>query len=158
MAVNMFLEIKEAEGESTIKDKAIEVLAFSWGMSQSGNFHSGGGGTSGKVNVQDLSITKYIDKSSTKLMLSCASGAHFPKAVLTVRKAADGNPVDYFVVTLEDLIISSISTGGSGGEDRLTENVSLHFAKVSTIYQMQKKDGTPQAGGNFSWDVAKNTK
>lgn len=158
MAVNMFLEIKEAEGESTIKDKAIDILAFSWGMSQSGNFHSGGGGTSGKVNVQDISLTKYIDKASTKLMLSCASGAHYPKAVLTVRKAAGDKPVDYFVVTLENLIVSSISTGGSGGEDRLTETVSLHFEKVTVDYQIQKKDGTGTPAGNFSWNVATNTK
>ena len=71
---------------------------------------------------------------------------------------ADGKPVDYFVATLEDLIVSSISTGGSGGEDRLTETVSLHFAKVTVDYQMQKKDGTGTPAGNFSWDVAKNTK
>ena len=41
----------------------IDVLAWSWGMSQSGSMHMGGGGA-GKVNVQDLSFTKYIDKST----------------------------------------------------------------------------------------------
>ena len=38
--------------------------------------HTGGGGGSGKVNVQDLSFTKYVDKSSTDLMLFCCNGKH----------------------------------------------------------------------------------
>ena len=32
-----------------------------------------------------------------------------------------------------DVIVSSVATGGSGGEDRLTENVTLNFAKFEVI-------------------------
>ena len=78
MAVDMFIEYPdtaELKGEtkdSTYKSKnASDVLAWSWGMSNSGSAHVGGGAGAGKVNVQDLSITKYIDKSSTNLMLFC---------------------------------------------------------------------------------------
>ena len=46
-------------------------------MSHSGSAHVGGGAGSGKVNVQDLSVTKYIDSSSAKIMLSCCDGTHF---------------------------------------------------------------------------------
>jgi len=38
-------------------------------------------------------------------------------------------------------MVTSCSTGGSGGEDRLTENVTLNFAKITYHYQPQKKDG-----------------
>ncbi len=31
---------------------------------------------------------------------------------------------------MKEVIVTSLSTGGSGGEDRLTENVTLNFAKV----------------------------
>ena len=158
MALDMFLEIKDVDGESERKDKAIDILAFSWGLSQSGNFHVGGGGTSGQASVQDISLTKYLDKATTKLMLNCASGEHIPEATLTVRKAGGTKPIDYFKVTLTDVLVSSLSTGGSGGEDRLTENVSLHFAKVKVDYSLQKKDGSAAKGGNFSWNIAKNIK
>ena len=73
MAVDMFIEIGDIKGESkdkTHKEK-IDVLAWSWGMSNSGSAHVGGGGGSGKVNVQDLSFTKYIDKSTPALQLAC---------------------------------------------------------------------------------------
>ena len=66
MAVDMFIKIGDIEGESADKvhAKEIDVLAWSWGMSQSGNMHQGGGGGAGKVSVQDLSLTKYIDKGT----------------------------------------------------------------------------------------------
>ena len=59
----MFLKLDGVKGES--KDKAhtqdIDIISWSWGMSNSGSAHQGGGAGSGKVNVQDLSVTKYID-------------------------------------------------------------------------------------------------
>ena len=89
MAVDMFMKLKGVDGESNDADakhkKSIEVLAWSWGMSQSGTTHTGGGGGAGKVNVQDLSFTKYVDKSSTVLMMACCKGTHYDDAVLTVR-------------------------------------------------------------------------
>ena len=89
MAVDIFIKIGDIKGESM--DKAhkdeIDVLNWSWGMSQSGNMHVGGGGGAGKVNIQDLSLTKYVDKASPNLMMHCASGKHIDKVTLTVRKA-----------------------------------------------------------------------
>ena len=38
-------------------------------------------------------------------------------------------------------MITSYSTGGSGGEDRLTENVTLNFAKVKVEYTEQTATG-----------------
>jgi type VI secretion system secreted protein Hcp len=159
MAMDMFLKLDKIPGES--KDhkhkEEIDILAWSWGASQAGNLHSGGGGGAGKVNMQDLSFTHYIDKSSTVLLLHCAAGTHIPKATLTVRKAGD-KPLEYLIISMEDLLVSSVSTGGSGGEDRLTENVSLHFAKIKVAYQLQEKDGTGKPAGEIGWDVAANVK
>src|SRR3954447_24079512 len=103
MAVDMFIKIGTLKGEA--KDKShkeeIDVLAWSWGMSNSGSAHVGGGAGAGKVNVQDLSFTKYIDKSSTDLMLAACNGKHFPSATLVVRKAGE-QPLEYVTITMED--------------------------------------------------------
>ncbi len=159
MAVDMFIKIDDVKGESK-DDKhkgEIDVLAWSWGASNSGSAHVGGGQGAGKVNVQDLSLTKYIDKASADLLLATCNGKHFKKAVLTVRKAGE-KPLEYLKITMEDLLITSVSTGGSGGEDRLTENVSLNFAKVKVEYQVQKADGSGEKGGEMTWDIAANKK
>jgi len=159
MAVDMFIKVGDIKGESQDKKhkEEIDVLAWSWGMSQSGSAHVGGGAGAGKVNVQDLSFTKYIDKSSPDLMLVCCTGKHIPEVMLTCRKAGE-NPLEYLIITLSDTLISSVSTGGSGGEDRLTENVTLNFAKVKVEYTEQKADGTAGAKPKMTYNVAQNVK
>ena len=128
MAVDMFLQLDGVKGES--KDKAhtqeIDILSWSWGMSNSGSAHVGGGAGSGKVSVQDLNVTKYLDSSSAPLMLSCCNGTHFDTAVLTVRKAGE-KPLEYVTIKLQEVLITSVETGGSGGEDRLTEKRHLEL-------------------------------
>jgi type VI secretion system secreted protein Hcp len=153
----MFLELDSVTGESkdnTYKDK-IDILAWSWGMSQSGTTHMGSGGGAGKVNVQDLSVTKYVDNASGTLMLKCCKGTHIATGKLVVRKAGD-NPVEYIVIELKEILVSSISTGGSGGEDRLTENIVLNFAKFHFKYKKQADDGTASDGPECSWDIPGN--
>ncbi len=158
MAVDMFLKITGVEGESTDKSHKgeIDVLAWSWGMSQSGTTHMGGGGGSGKVNVQDISLTKYVDASSNALMLGCCKGTHFDEAVLVVRKAGD-TPLEYIKLTMKEVIVSSLSTGGSGGEDRLTENLTLNFAEFKYEYQTQSTKGGKEGGARTAaWNIAEN--
>lgn len=159
MAVDMFLKLDDVKGESVDhKHKnEIDVLAWSWGMSQSGTTHTGGGGGAGKVSVQDLSFTKYIDKSSPDLMLSCCNGKHYKEALLTVRKAGE-KPLEYLKIHLKEIIISSLSNGGSGGEDRLTENVTLNFAEFKVEYTPQKPDGSGDAVVTAAWNIAENVK
>ena len=157
MAVDMFLKLDDVKGES--KDskhkEEIDVLAWSWGLSQSGSAHQGGGGGAGKVAVQDISLTKHTDKASPNLLKFCCSGKHFKEAVLTVRKAGE-KPVEYLKITMEQVLISSVSTGGSGGEDRLTENVSLNFAKFKFEYTPQKDDGSAGSAVEAHWNIATN--
>jgi len=158
MAVDMFMKISTIKGESSDKThkQEIDVLAWSWGMSQSGTFHTGGGGGSGKVSVNDLSFTKYIDSSTNALMLGSCSGEHFDEAVLVVRKAGK-DPLEYIKITMKNVLVSSINQGGSGGEDRLTENVTLNFAEFKFEYQPQNEKGGKEGGAKIAgWSIAKN--
>ena len=150
-AVNMFLALPGVSGEATSKTHPgeIEVVAWSWGMSNSGTTHLGSY-SAGKANFQDISITKYLDTASTALMLHAANGDQFKTATLTVERADDS---DYLSIAMSEVIVTSVSTGGSGGEDRLTENISLNFAAVTVTY-------TPTNGSGprtFSWNIAAST-
>ena len=157
MAVDMFIKIDKITGESrdSKHKNEIDVLSWSWGASQSGSFHVGGGGGAGKVNIQDLSITKWVDASSADLLKACSKGTHIPKALLTVRKAGD-KPLEYIKILMEKVMVTSVSTGGSGGEDRLTENVTLNFAKVDFTYSSQKDDGSKDKELSYKWNIEEN--
>ena len=106
MAVDMFLKLESINGESIDETHAgeIDVLAWSWGASQSGTMHLGSGGGSGKVSVQDVSITKYVDSSSHLLLKHCHNGDHIETGVLTVRKAG-GTPLEYIVINMRKIIL-----------------------------------------------------
>ena len=73
-------------------------------------------------------------------MLFCCNGKHIDKATLTCRKAGD-RAAEYIEIMMEQVIVTSVSTGGSGGEDRFTENVTLNFAQFKKTYTPQKDDG-----------------
>ena len=157
MSGDLFIKIGDIKGESPddVHKDEIEVISWNWGLSQSGSTHHGSGGGSGKVNVQDLSLTKYVDKASPVLMKMCCSGKHYPEALLTVRKAGE-TPLEYLLIKMEDVIVSSLQSGGSDGGDRLTENLTLNFAKVSVDYTPQKPDGSGDAPIKMGWDIAGN--
>ena len=159
MAVDMFLELDGIKGESVDKTHKgkIDVLAYSWGLSNTGTFHISSGGGSGKANFQDISITKYVDAASSDLMLACASGKHIAKGKLIVRKAGE-TPLEYVVFEFNKLLVTSLSTGASTGEERLTENASFNFAEVKHTYTAQKPEGGKGDTFPFGWNIAENTK
>ena len=157
MSADMFLKIEGIEGESVDKKHAgeIDVLSWSWGMSQSGSMHISAGGGAGKVAVQDVSLTKYVDRSSPNLMQKCCTGEHYPEATLTVRKAG-AEPLEYLVITMKKVLVTSISTGGSGGEDKMTENITLNFADFASTYTPQAADGSGGAKVEVAFSIAEN--
>ena len=158
MAVDMFLKLDGIEGEAqdAVHHKEIDVLAWSWGASQSGTTHMGAGGGAGKTNIQDVSFTHYVDAASNNLLQRVFDGRHIKTGELVVRKSG-GTPLDYITIKMEDIIVTSLSTGGSGGEDRLTENVTLNFSKVKFIYRPQKSDGSADAEQVAGWDISKSS-
>jgi type VI secretion system secreted protein Hcp len=157
MAFDMFLKVDTIPGESADKAHAneIDVLSWQWGLTQSGSAHVGGGSGSGKVDVKDLTVTKYVDAASPALLKYCCTGAPLKSAVLTIRKAG-GTPLEYYVVTLTNVIISSVTPGGASGQDRLSESITLNFGQFQVQYTPQKADGTGGAAKVVAWNVASN--
>jgi type VI secretion system secreted protein Hcp len=157
MAVDMFLKIDGIKGESAdAKHKGeIEVLSWSWGMSQTGTTHMGTGGGAGKVNVQDVTITKYVDRATPILLKHCVTGIHIKEALLTVRKAG-GKPLEYVKIKMTGALVSGLHTGGTGKDERLTEQLTLNFSAFEVDYVPQKEDGSGDASIPMKWNIAKN--
>jgi type VI secretion system secreted protein Hcp len=142
--VDYFLKIEGIEGESQ-DDKhknEIHLHSFSFGAHQTGTHGGGGGGGSGKASCQDLSFVKHVDKSSPKLFLACVSGQHIKKAWVTCRKAGK-TAQEYWKITLEELHVSSYTTGGPhDGVALPTDQVSINYGKIELEYKEQKPDGS----------------
>ena len=157
-AVDMFLYLEGIAGESidAVHANEIDVLAWSEGATNSSTVADGAGGGAGKASFQPLSVTKYIDSSSPELRLRVANGGHIPNVKLTVRRAG-AKPLEYFIIEMTNVFVTSVSAGGSGGEDRLTENVTFLYSAIKWTYVPMKEDGSGGAAIDFEWDISANT-
>lgn len=140
------VKIEGASNHNKHKNE-VPIIAWSWGASNTGNLHTGAGyAAGGKANIQDISVTKYVDACSNALLNACCTGARVENATLYVTNAT-GEQTDYITIELsEGVMITSVSTGGSGGEDRLTENITLHFGKFKYAFQPQNDKGKAEGG------------
>src|SRR4029077_15545903 len=114
MASNIFAKLGDIKGESLDnKHKGeIEVLSYSWGVTNPGSLHSGGGGGAGKATFQDLSIVHKIDKASPVLLKACATGEHLKDATITFRKAGKGQQ-EFLIIKMNDVIVTSVVQGAN---------------------------------------------
>ncbi|MGI8855759.1 MAG: Hcp family type VI secretion system effector [Thermomicrobiales bacterium] len=177
-AVDFFLKIDGIEGESP-DDKhkgEIDIESFSWGATNNSSAAHGSGGGAGKVSMQDFHFVMHFNKASPALFLATATGEHFKKAVLTVRKAGK-QPADYLTWTLSDCLVSSYQTGANsvavqesvGNPEEPSPEVnavrnstsgapvdefSLNFSKIEVSYQPQNPDGSLGTPVRAGWDLA----
>src|SRR3954453_8010259 len=107
MPANTFLKFDpEIKGESQQDkfDGQIEILSYSWSVSQSGGFGFAQGGTTAKANMGDLNLSFRMNSASPKLMQYCASGKHLDKATLTCLKAGGDDAQKYLENLLTDVL------------------------------------------------------
>jgi len=113
-------------GTLTIPDVgSSDILSWSWGVSNPVTIGSGSGGAgSGKVALQNFSLTKRINPLSTELVRAVATGSHYSDVVVSV---PIGGPLSPFAVeyNLHLVFVESVQESGSGGES--LETVSLAY-------------------------------
>ena len=130
MAVDMFLKIDGIEGDARdAKHKGeIELLSFSWGVSNTSTTGGGGAGQ-GKIIPQDFSIMKSLDKATPKLFERMCEGTHIPEVLVSAGGSAVKGEQEFLKIKLTDVLISSYTTGGSGGGVPM-ESLSFNFGSV----------------------------
>jgi len=161
MAKSIFLKVTNGiDGESvfTKHEKQIDVLSWSWGAHNQGTRHVSTGGAHGKAEVSDLTITKYVDKASAKLLNAVCTGQHIDKATLYQLKSAGDQHADYIEIELSEVFVTSYTTGGSESQGLVTEHITLNFRKFKFEYKVQGDKGKAESGGECTFDVAKQAK
>jgi type VI secretion system secreted protein Hcp len=150
---DIFLKLDGIEGESTdAKHKGeIEILSYSQTFKNTVSDATGGGGGAGKVTCGDITVLKNIDKSSPLLIGQVVTGKHIEKAVLTFRSIGKA-ALEYYVVTLQDVLITSIDQTDQNNPARIFERVTINSSQFKFSYQQQKADGQLLPAVQFSVD------
>lgn len=157
MAVDSFLKLDGIDGEAQdAKHKGdIDVVAFSWGGSNTGSSSLLGGAGSGKASLHDFNFTMPQCSASPKLFQACMTGEHIKKGVFLSRKAGKDQQ-EFMKITMTDILVSSYQSGGSS--ENPVDQVSLNFAKLEHDYKPQKPDGSLGAAVHGGWDGKGNVK
>jgi len=181
----LFPKSAKLVGDSMIQtrdtDGWIECLSFRHGISmQLTKDMSNTKRTSGKPNIQEIILTKYMDKTSPLMyQLCCAGTAIGDNTVIEFAQIENDKYVAYMKYTLVDVIISSIYTtlgetipsipqarASIEGDspiptvsprgDMPIETISLSFNHIQWEWTVQSTVGV--SGGTTSgvWDIAKN--
>eukprot|EP01117_Protostelium_nocturnum_P012638 TRINITY_DN4650_c0_g3_i1.p1 TRINITY_DN4650_c0_g3~~TRINITY_DN4650_c0_g3_i1.p1 ORF type:complete len:337 (+),score=114.06 TRINITY_DN4650_c0_g3_i1:78-1088(+) len=144
-------ELMDAHSEPLWTD----VLAWSWGMSNSGSMH-GGSRHEGRTNVQDISMTRYSDFRSEAFSYYLGKNIVLPHVILRLVYPIKKQKILIQELEMVNVIISSLSTGGSGGESRLTENITLNFQQlVTSRFEFNTETEDVITYSTFYWDDSK---
>jgi type VI secretion system secreted protein Hcp len=78
MAIDTHIKFDGVEGEATHQDHKgeIELLSWTWGLSNAA-MSAGGGSGKGKANAQEMTVSYVYNKASPVLAKKCAQGVHF---------------------------------------------------------------------------------
>jgi len=153
MAIDTHIKFDGVDGEATHKDHKgeIEVLSWSWGVSNAPGT-TGGGSGKGKASPGDMQLTHLYDKASPVLAKNCASGKHFKQAVITCRKSGEGQK-DFLKITMKEVFISSVQPS-AGSDGLLVESVSVSYKDIEFAYKPQDDKGGLGGEVKFGWNVA----
>jgi len=158
MAIALFLKVDGADGESknSKHQNWIDLQSFHWGANQPSTMSTGGGGGAGKVSFHDCTAVAPMDKAYPALLIKCASGEHISKVDVAGAKAG-GDEMEYFKITLEDVLVTNVDVSGASGAEVMV-NYSFQAAKVKSEYSIQTEKGGKGATSTFGWDIKQNKK
>jgi type VI secretion system secreted protein Hcp len=160
MAVEMFLRIDGVTGGTlNYSHKGwADVLSYSWDLTR-GPTNVGGG-----VQMNEISLVKAVGVDSAALMLLFAAGTPIKTAELSIIPTVGKRdaPQKYIGMTLEDVLITAISTGGGIDEQAFKEKVTLQFGKVKYEFHNYGEIGPSGAtrvltSFAFGWDLVAHT-
>jgi len=147
---DIFVEIPGIEGEAAAPAHkgTIEVLSWSWGVSQTSTGGGGGAGVVGRATGH-VTLIKRIDKATPLLFKRCVDGTPIPLATVYLTRQ-DGQT--YLKYELKNVMVSSIVHGGDVDGDGLPdETLELTFTGVKLTYTQFDATGKPVGQTTAEW-------
>ncbi len=134
-----FLNVANIPGESTdaLHPNEIDVVSWSWGVSNGGTTGQACGAAASTSTLLDLTVVKNEDKASPKFMLANAQGNSLGTIVLSLEKQG----TDYLVLTLDNAIVSSYKIEAGGGDLTPHEQVTFAATRITYSYRQQLTAG-----------------
>lgn len=135
-STSMYIKFDGIDGESQDKDhkRWIDVLSMSHSIQQS-DTNLGTSRRRGDVALEDITLSKELDKSTPLLARAAATGLLLPAVQFhSVSTKPDGTQV-YLQYELKNVMITSYSVSSSSGSPLPTESFSLNFEEIKITFR-----------------------
>jgi type VI secretion system secreted protein Hcp len=152
----LFLWIDGVTGNCTETDYVgyIKVDSFSIGMGASlTSVTNNAERTHGSVQISEMGFSKEMDVASLALASACAGNVVYPNAYLYVTRTLGDKQMMLVEYHMTDVLVSGISTSGSGHTGLPQENFSLNFTAITAQYTKQTAEATIEGQSVFGWDM-----
>ena len=128
-----YMKLGDIKGESTDKDHKDWIIIES--MSQGISKPEGATGVNrrrGGTVLEDISISKSMDRSSTMLCQFSVKGQVIPEVIIDL---TNGQKASFYTITMKNVLVSSYSSSAScSGSCNVMENISLNFEEITWTY------------------------
>lgn len=164
MAFDAFLKLVNTNGTpvpgeslDAVHKGEIQILGYNFNVTNHGSLGSATGGAgAGKATFGDFQFSTNESKASLSLFQACASGNHFQKAIVALRKAGGERNFEFMQITMSPVFVSSFNSGGSSGDDVPHDDVHLSYGAIHFQYTPQKPDGSADTPTTAGWDLKLN--
>lgn len=149
--VRIFADIHGMDGESTETNHKgwVDIESFDFYMSQP---RSGASGTSRRRSaavLDDITLTKWVDKTTPKLMEKLARGQIVESVTIEFTRYYGEVPQVFYKYELENVMITSYRSTGVMGSYPM-DTFTMNFETIKVTYTEYDEYGSPQ--GNVEWE------
>lgn len=150
-----FLQVGTILGDSVSAQHAntIDVLTWSVGSDTTISPFNTGSGPS-KSKPRDFTFVARMGSHSPLIHAAVAKGTRFAKATLWARRSATG--LEYLVVTLENVYVTSYAVAPSDTDAAPLDVVRLDYGKITYAYKHQTATGTIKPVVSATFDYVNN--
>ena len=154
VSFSIYAQISGIDGESMDADHKdwIDILSFDYSMHQP---TTGTGATRRRsdVVIEDIVLTKYVDKATPKLMEACAKGTNLPEVMIDIVRVNRDSPESFYTYELKNCIVTSYSSQGSVLEDPYPwDTFTISFEEITVTYT--EYDSTGHTMGDIEWSYS----
>jgi type VI secretion system secreted protein Hcp len=130
----IYAKFEGINGESTDNKHKdwVEIQSFEFSMAVPGSV-SGTSRRRGDVVVNDIFITKSVDKSTPKLMEALSSSTVIGEVIIDVVRPS-GDKDTYYRYELTNVLVTSYQSGGEASGITAGDVLSLNFEEIKVIY------------------------
>ena len=152
-----YIKFDGVDGEA--KDKGRKnwsnLTSFGQGLHQPGSGSTGPTRRRGNVILDDITVSKELDKASPKIAEAVCKGKVFPRVEIHLTASyADAKRVTYYVYELKNVLVTSYNINGGGqSEDVPVEDFALNFEEIKVTYTETSRKGKKKGNVEYSWKV-----